>query len=240
MDNHKNNNIRLSDIAEKLNYSTSTVSKALSNNINVPVQTATHIQNIAEKMGYVPNIFARNLSARKSNLIGIIVSKITDIFISNLVESMYDITFGSRYSIILMVSQGNASREKNQLEMLLSMNVAGIIISITQATKDYRIFEKIRSRSVPVIYVNKIPEMRGINNINTTDYETALKYTKQAISSGYNNIAYTGFTSEYRINQNEFRNFESYIINRKETSLLIRLPDLIFTTLQTLIETSSI
>lgn len=236
MNNHKNIKIRLSDIAQKLNYSTATISKALRNHIDIPLQTTIYIQNTAEKMGYFPNILARNLSTKKSNIIGMIVPKITDIFFSTLVESMFDIAYSSNYSIVLMVSQDNASREKIHIETLLAMQVAGIIISISQETKDNRIFEKIRSRNIPVVFVNKIPEMEGISTIPFTDYETAFKATRHAMILGYRNIAYIGFKSTFNINQGELRDFGRHIINRNEKCLILELPNLIFTTIQTLTE----
>lgn len=236
MRNQRNIRIRIRDIALKLNYSSTTVSKALRNHNDVLPQTAARIQSTAEKMGYFPDIIARSLSTKKSNIIGMVVPKITDIFFSNLVESMFDITFYSNYTIVLMISQENPLREKNQLETLLAMQAAGIIISISNETKDYRIFEKIRGRNTPVVFVNNIPEMEGIKTIHVTDYQTALKATEHAINLGYTNIAYTGFNSAFKINQGKFRKFESHISNRKETCLILKLPDLIFTTLRTLTE----
>jgi LacI family transcriptional regulator len=236
MRNKRNIRIRIKDIAKKLNYSTTTVSKALRNRTDVLSQTASHIQNAAEKMGYYPNIFAKSLATKRSNILGMIVPKITDIFFSNLVESMFNITFYTNYSIVLMISQENALREKNHLKTLLAMQAAGIIISISNETRDYRLLEKIRDRNIPIVFVNSIPEMEGIKTIPVTNYQTALTATQHAINLGYNNIAYTGFKSAFKVNQGKFRKFESHISNRKETCLILKLPDLIFTTLRTLTE----
>jgi DNA-binding LacI/PurR family transcriptional regulator len=70
-------------------------------------------------MGYLPNVFARSLSTKKSNILRMVVPKIIDIFYSNIVESMFDITLYSNYTITFMVSQENPYREKNHLETLL-------------------------------------------------------------------------------------------------------------------------
>jgi LacI family transcriptional regulator len=96
------------------------------------------------------------------------------------------------------------------MQLYIAMQTAGIIISISKETKDYRIFEKIRGRNIPVVYVNNIPEMDGNKTIHATDYQTALKATELAINLGYNNIAFTGFKSSYEINQEKFRKCESH------------------------------
>ena len=100
-------NIRIKNIAQKVHYSTTTVSEALRNHLDVLPQTVARIQYTAEQMGYLPNVFARSPCTKKSNILGMVVPKIIDIFYSNLVESMFDITFYSNYTITLMVSQEN-------------------------------------------------------------------------------------------------------------------------------------
>ena len=103
--------VTLSDIAKKLNVSTVTVSKALRGHPDISPQTTKIIRNLAEEMGYSPNFMARNLSARKSQMIGLVVPKIAHFFFGSIIESIYDIAFNNNYEIILTVSQENAERE---------------------------------------------------------------------------------------------------------------------------------
>jgi hypothetical protein len=59
--------------------------------------------------------------------------------------------------------------------------------------------------------VNNISEMEGNETMRVTDYQTALKATEHSIYLGYNNIAFTGFKSSFKINQEKFRKFGSHI-----------------------------
>ncbi|MBK7981585.1 MAG: LacI family DNA-binding transcriptional regulator [Ignavibacteriae bacterium] len=104
--------IRLSDIAEKLNVSTVTVSKALRNHPDISPSTKKLILKTAEELGYMPNFMARNLSSKKSNTIGVIIPKIAHFFFGSIIESIYDTAFKNNYEIILTVSQENAERER--------------------------------------------------------------------------------------------------------------------------------
>src|ERR1035441_5586725 len=69
--NKKNRPIKLEDLAKKLKVSKVTISKALRDHPDISAATTTKVKELAEKLGYMPNIMAKNLSSRKSNTIGV-------------------------------------------------------------------------------------------------------------------------------------------------------------------------
>jgi DNA-binding LacI/PurR family transcriptional regulator len=72
-----NTSIRLADIARKANVSRIAVSKALlntgGNNVRISDATREKILKIAESMNYKPNMAARMLAGKKSNIIGALI-----------------------------------------------------------------------------------------------------------------------------------------------------------------------
>lgn len=190
--------IRLSDIAQKLNVSTVTVSKALRGHPDISPETTKLIKKTADELGYSPNLLARNLSSRRSNMIGVVIPKIAHHFFSSIIEHIYDFAFENNYEIILTVSQENADRQVKHIQTLLSMRVDGMIISISQDTKDIEIFETIKSRGVPLVFIDRIPDMDGVNKVRIEDYSGAKMATEHAIRLGYKNIA--NFTGSLDIN----------------------------------------
>ncbi len=200
--------ITLSDIAKRLNLSTVTVSKALRNHPDISPKTTKLIKTIADEMGYTPNIMARNLSARRSNTIGVVVPKIAHHFFGAIIETIYDIAFEHNYEIILTVSQENAEREKKHLQTLLAMKVDGIIISISQETNDYSVFEMIERRGVPIVFIDRIPEMNiEYNSVVVDDRGGAFKAVEHAIKLGYRNIAHFGGSSKINIGRERLLGF---------------------------------
>lgn len=190
--------IRLSDIAQKLNVSTVTVSKALRGHPDISPETTKIIRKIADDLGYSPNLLARNLSSRRSNMIGVVIPKIAHHFFSSIIEHIYDFAFENNYEIILTVSQENAERQMKHIQTLLSMRVDGMIISISQDTKDIEIFELIKSRGVPLVFIDRIPDLEGVNKVRIDDYSGAKMAIEHAIGLGYKNIA--NFTGSLDIN----------------------------------------
>ncbi|MBK8946312.1 MAG: LacI family DNA-binding transcriptional regulator [Ignavibacteriae bacterium] len=200
--------IRLSDIAEKLNVSTVTVSKALRNHPDISPQTKKMISKAAAEMGYTPNFMARNLSSRKSNTIGIVVPKIAHFFFGSIIESIYDIAFKNGYEIILTVSQENEEREKKHIQTLLSMRVDGIIISISQETKNYEIFETVKSRGIPIVFIDRIPQIPNIDTVFVDDRGGAFRAVEHIIKLGYKKIGHFAGYSEINIGRQRYLGFE--------------------------------
>lgn len=204
----KGRSIRLSDIAQKLNVSTVTISKALRDHPDISSETKKMVSYTAAEMGYTPNFLARNLSSRNSNTIGIVVPKIAHFFFGSIIESIYDLAFKDNYEIILTVSQENAEREKKHIQTLLSMRVDGIIISLSQETKDYSIFEMVKKRGVPIVFIDRIPQIPEIDTVYVDDRVGSFKAVDHAIKLGYRNIAHFAGYSEINIGRERYLGFE--------------------------------
>ncbi len=191
-------NITLKDIADRINMSVVTVSKALRKHPDISHETSQRINAIAKEMGYLPNYFAKNLSARNSNTIGVVIPKIASYFFGTIIEHIYDIAFENNYEIILAVSKEDAKNEIKNLQTLMSMKVDGIIISITQETCDFEIFEEVKKRGIPLLFMDRIPAIPEVNNVSIDDRQGGFNAVEQIIKVGYKNICH--FAGWDRIN----------------------------------------
>lgn len=199
--------IKLTDIAARLNVSKVTVSKALRDHPDISRETKKLVRKVAEEMGYTPNIAARNLSSRKSNTIGVVIPKIAHFFFSAVIEAIYDTAFQNNYDIALMVSQEDPEREKKHINTLLAMRVDGIIVSISQHTRDKTIFNKVLSRGVPLAFMDRVLEIKGTSQITVDDKGGAFSAVEQAIKSGYKKIAHIGGFKEINIGRDRYAGF---------------------------------
>ncbi|MFC2136113.1 LacI family DNA-binding transcriptional regulator, partial [Bacteroidota bacterium] len=182
--------IKLDDIAKKLDVTKVTVSKALRGHPDISEKMIQLVKKTSKKMGYVPNFTARNLSSKKTNTIGVVVPKIDHYFFGSVVEALYDMAFQSNYELILTVSQENLERERKHIETLLGMNVDGLIVAISKETKNYSIFETVKRHGVPVVFIDRIPDLENINKIIVSDKDGTFQAIEHAINIGYKKIAY--------------------------------------------------
>lgn len=100
----------LQDLADKAGCSRNTASLAMRNSTRISETLRGRIQSLASQMGYVPNLSARNLSARRSGLIGLYARALEDAVRSALAEALLVELHTEDYRPMLGVGQGQASR----------------------------------------------------------------------------------------------------------------------------------
>lgn len=184
--------ITLNDIARELNISKVAVSKALRNHPDISEATKKTVNATAAKLGYVPNYMARNLSSQRSNTIGLVVPKIAHHFMAEAIESIYETAYENDYEVILTVSQENAENEIKHIQTLLAMRVDGLLISVTEKTADYTIYETIKKRNVPLVFFDRVIEYLGFSCVTTTDEQGAFDAVEYLVNAGYKKIAHLG------------------------------------------------
>lgn len=68
--------ITLEDIAREAGVSTQTVSRVINNKPDVARKTRRRVQEIIDRLGYLPNTVARSLSSRRTWMMGVVISSI--------------------------------------------------------------------------------------------------------------------------------------------------------------------
>jgi LacI family transcriptional regulator len=201
----------LDDIAQRVKVSRVTVSKALRGHPDISDKTARLVRKVAEEIGYRPNIIARSLSARRSNMIGLVVPKIAHFFFGSVIEGIYNAAFSNNYETILTVSQENPERERRHLQTLVSMRVDGIIISVSQGTRDLEIFHWIRKLGVPLLFVDRQPSPapEGFSSVLVDDKGGTFRAIEHAISIGYRKIGCIGGDARINIAKDRAAGFEA-------------------------------
>ncbi|WP_349399024.1 LacI family DNA-binding transcriptional regulator, partial [Clostridium perfringens] len=94
--------LTINDIAKKAKTSKTTVSFYLNGKFDkMSPDTKRRIEQVIEETNYSPNIMARSLKLKKSNLIGVVVADITNPFSSNIVKGIGEITRRKGYQILV-------------------------------------------------------------------------------------------------------------------------------------------
>jgi LacI family transcriptional regulator len=201
--------VTLNDIARKLNVSKVTVSKALRDHPDISAATKEKVHRAVTELGYMPNYVARNLSARKSNTIGLVVPKIAHHFFAEVIEAVFNTATQHQYETIMAVSQENAEKELRHLQTLLSMRVDGLLISCAAESSGSEIYHTIKARGVPLVFFDRVVKNLGFTTVTCADRKGARQLVDHLIISGYRRIAhFAGYEHTY-IGHERRRGYES-------------------------------
>ena len=212
----KNNKpITLNDIAAKLNVSKVTVSKALRNHPDISKNRTIEIKEAASELGYIPNLAARNLSAKKTNTIGVIIPAIANSFFANMTESVYNCAFKKNYNIILAVSQEDSLKERKHLETMLSMKVDGIIISVVEHSENQDMFERIKNSEIPILFFDRTVDNLSFSSVTLSNRKGALTAVEKAIENGYTRIGHIAGWQDSNIGKDRYLGYKQALRKNK-------------------------
>lgn len=145
--------VKISDVAREAGVSSATVSRALNNHPNVTEEKLRRILNASERLGYRGNSAARNLRRRSSELISLVIPDIEDYFCTAVARGAEQVAHQNGYSLLLCNSAGDPQAERAYLAVAESQQVAGILISPTQASNIDPFREKAGDQ-IPIIAID--------------------------------------------------------------------------------------
>lgn len=147
------------DVARKAGVSSSTVSHVINETRFVSEEIRQRVYQAIEELDYQPNAVARSLRTRKSRIIGVVVSDITNPFFTASVRAIEDEASKHGYSIILCDTDEQSKREKKYLNILMSRQVEGIIVA--PSTENTSVLASIVEAGVPVVLLDR--EVPGLS-----------------------------------------------------------------------------
>ncbi|WP_027377883.1 LacI family DNA-binding transcriptional regulator [Kaistella palustris] len=176
------------DIAKVLNVTAATVSRALNGNKNISEATRKLVEETAASMNYRPNKLALALKSGKSNNIGVIVPRINTNFFGSVIRGIEDELNPSGYHIIICQSHNDETKELNNIESLINLQVDAIFMSTS--SKNSKQFEKILSKNIPLIFFDRKKTMSGVSSVTIDDYSGGYMATRHLIEQGCTRIAH--------------------------------------------------
>jgi LacI family transcriptional regulator len=121
----------LVDIARETKTSVSTVSRVLSGGAmanRISKATRDRVREVADRLGYRPNLLARSLRTRKTNTIALLVSDIANPFFGQIGSLIERGLARHGYSLMLCNSAEDAKREADYLSLVTQKGIDGLIV----------------------------------------------------------------------------------------------------------------
>ncbi|MDB5111811.1 MAG: cytR [Mucilaginibacter sp.] len=177
------------DIAEKLNITASSVSRALNNRSHVNPATKELILKTAAELNYKRNVLASNLRMGKTKTIGVIVPRINQNFFSNVIVGIEEATYQKGYNLIICQSNELHEREVQCINTLIHQHVDCIIISLCVNGNDHSHLQYAIDHGIQLIQFDRVAdELETLKVINDNE-QASMEAITHLIEQGYKRIA---------------------------------------------------
>jgi len=203
-----NKEITLIDIANELNVSKSTVSRALQNHHSIGAETTKAVHELAKKYHYQPNAIAASLFKKSTKTIGVIVPILSHYFFSTVIAGIEDVAYKAGYKVIICQSHELYEREVIVSKTLLSAKVDGLIVSVSKETVNMDHFQQFLDKNIPLIFFDRLPTGIQSNSVSVDDYEGAFKIVEHLIEQGCKRIAHFTGPLNIALAQNRLQGYK--------------------------------
>lgn len=129
--------VNIKKLAQLLNLSIATVSKALRDSYDISQETKDKVMALAKELNYQPNPHASFLRKQNSKTIAVIIPEIANNFFTLAINGIESVAQEKGYHVIIYLSHEDFNREVAFTRLLHSGRVDGVLISVSSTTIDY-------------------------------------------------------------------------------------------------------
>lgn len=179
--------LTLKQIANELEVSISTVSKALRDSHEISEETRDKVKAFAKLYNYRPNSIALSLKSRKTKTIGVIVPEIVHYFFSTVIQGIENVANKRGYQVMVCLSGESFEKEVLNMELLANGSIDGFILSVSKDTlskNDYHHIEEVIDQGMPVVMFDRSVDQVECDKVIIDDVQAARKATQYLLNTG--------------------------------------------------------
>lgn len=214
----KKKNTTLKELALKLGFSISTVSRALNDHPDISTETKDKVNSLARQMHYAPNLFARGFRSQETHILGVIVPNISHLFTSTIIKGILDEAELKGYRVIVSESNNNETKQIEMLNTMIQFGVDGILMSLSKKTTRFEEVLQILNR-IPMVLFDKVSSKIPCTQIVINEEEAAFNAVEHLIELGKQRIA---IIKETENSYNSEKRYAGYLRALKNHNIPIR------------------
>lgn len=147
-----NKRVTIKHIAQVMDVSPATVSKALRGSKEISREVQGKIRDYARRIGYRPDLIARALSSRQSGMLGVLVPNMQENLFAKLTIGINEQARRRGFFPMLMLSENSLENERSSLELFFDLRVDGVILTPSANIASLDIYRPYEEMGLPIVY----------------------------------------------------------------------------------------
>jgi DNA-binding LacI/PurR family transcriptional regulator len=194
------------DVARKLCVSQSTISRAFSLTASISDEMKLRVIKTANTLGYQPNVIARSLITRRTNMVAIVMANLVDPFYPVVLDELVQQVQARGFQTLLFVpSPGQAVDDI--MPNLLQYQVDAIVL--TSATISSAMARTCAARDTPVVSFNRYVPGLEIHAVASDNIAGARQVADFLVTTGHERPAFIAGQRDATTNRDRRKGFVS-------------------------------
>jgi DNA-binding LacI/PurR family transcriptional regulator len=200
------NQVTAEDVARTLGVSQSTISRAFSMTASISDEMKLRVIKAANKLGYQPNVIARSLITRRTNMVAIVMANLVDPFYPVVLDELVQQVQARGFQTLLFVpSSGQAVDDI--MPNLLQYQVDAIVL--TSATISSAMARTCAARDTPVVSFNRYVPGLEIHAVSSDNIAGARQVADFLVATGHERPAFISAERDATTNRDRRTGFVS-------------------------------
>jgi DNA-binding LacI/PurR family transcriptional regulator len=149
------------DVAQHAGVSQSAVSRCFKTGASISKATRAKVMKSAIELGYQPNAMAQGLITRRSNLVAVMISNLTNLYYPEVLAELTQRLAGHGVKVLLF-SLSHESDVDEVLQQVWSYRVDGAIVAARLSPEQILDFQR---RDVPLVLYNRVEEGAACDSV---------------------------------------------------------------------------
>ena len=176
-----------SDVAAKAGVSKWTVSRAFTPGASISDKARDSVLAIAKELGYRPNLLARSLSQKRTQIIGVVIDELKNPHSMSMLDEVTRQLQTRGYMALVLNITGENYR--SVMSLADQLQVDGILFLGTALTHELIAIAE-DMHKVPLVQVCRNTNRQGIDVVNTDDYQAGSLIARLLVEQGHQRFGY--------------------------------------------------
>lgn len=181
--------VTLADIARELGVSKMTVSRAINNHPTINAETRARVLEVARRLNYQPNQYARALATNRSYLIGIVLPDLMNLYFAEVTRAIESEVRAAGFQLLICSTEEDSTRELEEVETLLQ-RTDGLIISSVLPPTESNAYRAMIKDGAKIVLVDRTMENLRCPSVATDNVKVGKMATEHLISLGHRRIGH--------------------------------------------------
>ena len=200
------------EVAQKLNLSITTISRALDGYDDVSAETRQRVLEAARQMGYTPNRAARQLRKQRAETIGYILPtekpQFADAFYSEFIAGLGDMAAASNFDLLVSAAPPDSNAERSLYERWVQgRKVDGLVLNRTRL-QDWRV-QYLSAQALPFVLLERSLLPVEFIGVEANAAQGFLDLIAHLTNQGHSRIAYIGASPDLKIDHDRYHGYLS-------------------------------
>jgi LacI family transcriptional regulator len=180
--------VTIYDIAKKANVSAMTVSRVINKSGKISEATRKKVESVIKELNYIPNNSARNLITKKTKILSLMITDISNPFFTSVARGAEDKAMQMGYQLLLCNSDESFEKESKYMDMLISTGTDGVLIAPANDSSKKNI-RKLTKHSIPFVLLDRNIQGLECDQVLSDNSTTTRMLIDHLINQGHKRIA---------------------------------------------------